>query len=231
MPEKMGNLQISLMVEFRGAFWYNSSQTAKNRRIIKKREGVMGEVIGAGELHKGVKLLIDGEPWEITEFDFSKPGTGQAIYNCKLRNMMTGSGMSKSYRSGDKFEKPELLQMSVIYSYDDGQAFVFTDENFEEIRVSYDVMGDKKYFLMDEMEVKALFFNDKVIGVDLPQLVERKVVKVEPGVKGNTASGKVTKPATVEGGYTLAVPLFINEGDVIRINTESGEYNDRISTK
>ena len=184
----------------------------------------MGEVIGAGELHKGVKLLIDGEPWEITEFDFSKPGKGQAIYNCKLRNMMTGSGMSKSYRSGDKFEKPELLQMSVTYSYDDGQAFVFTDENFEEIRVSYDVMGDKKYFLMDEMEVKALFFNDKVIGVD-------KVVKVEPGVKGNTASGKVTKPATVEGGYTLAVPLFINEGDVIRINTETGEYNDRTATK
>ena len=177
----------------------------------------MGEVIGAGELHKGVKLLIDGEPWEITEFSFSKPGKGQAIYNCKLRNMMTGGGCTKSYRSGDKFEKPELVQMSVTYSY--------------EIRVSYDVMGDKKYFLMDEMEVKALFFNDKVIGVDLPQLVERKVVKVEPGVKGNTASGKVTKPATVEGGYTLAVPLFINEGDVIRINTETGEYNDRTSTK
>ena len=191
----------------------------------------MGEVIGAGELHKGVKLLIDGEPWEITEFSFSKPGKGQAIYNCKLRNMMTGGGCTKSYRSGDKFEKPELVQMSVTYSYDDGSAFVFTDENFEEIRVSYDVMGDKKYFLMDEMEVKALFFNDKVIGVDLPQLVERKVVKVEPGVKGNTASGKVTKPATVEGGYTLAVPLFINEGDVIRINTETGEYNDRTSTK
>ena len=92
-------------------------------------------------------------------------------------------------------------------------------------------MGDKKYFLMDEMEVKALFFNDKVIGVDLPQLVERKVVKVEPGVKGNTASGKVTKPATVEGGYVCAVPLFINEGDVIRINTETGDYNDRISTR
>ena len=191
----------------------------------------MAEVIGAGELHKGVKLLIDGEPYEITVFDFSKPGKGQAIYNCKLRNMMTGGGMSKSYRSGDKFEKPELIQMSVTYSYDDGTAFVFTDDDFAEIRVAYDVMGDKKYFLMDEMEVKALFFNEKVIGVDLPALVERKVTKVEPGVKGNTASGKVTKPATVEGGYTLPVPLFINEGDVIRINTETGEYNDRTATK
>ena len=164
----------------------------------------MGEVIGAGELHKGVKLLIDGEPWEITEFDFSKPGKGQAIYNCKLRNMMTGGGMTKSYRSGDKFEKPELIQQSVTYSYDDGTAFVFTDDNFEEIRVSYDVMGDKKYFLMDEMEVKALFFNDKVIGVDLPQLVERKVIKVEPGVKGNTAS----KNDILERKYFLCLMVY-----------------------
>ena len=145
--------------------------------------------------------------------------------------MISGGGMSRSYRSGDKFEKPELVQRDVTYSYDDGTAYVFTDENFEEIRVSADVMGDKKYFLMDEMEVSALFFNDKVIGIGLPQLVTRKVINVEPGVKGNTASGKVTKPATVEGGYTLPVPLFINEGDVIRINTETGEYNDRTSTK
>ena len=187
----------------------------------------MGDVIGAGELHKGVKLLIDGEPWEITEFDFSKPGKGQAIYNCKLRNMMSGTGMTKSYRSGDKFEKPELLQRDVTYSYDDGTAYVFTDENFEEIRVSADVMGDKKYFLMDEMEVSALFFNDKVIGISLPQLVTRKVINVEPGVKGNTASGKVTKPATVEGGYTLPVPLFINEGDMVKIDTRTGEYMER----
>ena len=191
----------------------------------------MAEVIGAGELHKGVKLLIDGEPYEITVFDFSKPGKGQAIYNCTLHNLITGGNITRSYRSGDKFEKPELIQRRVTYSYDDGTAYVFTDENFEEIRVSPDVMGDKKYFLMDEMEVKALFFNDRVIGVQLPQLVERKVIKVEPGVKGNTASGKVTKPATVEGGYVCAVPPFIHEGGTVRINTETGDCNDRVSTK
>ncbi len=191
----------------------------------------MGEVIGAGELHKGVKLLIDGEPWEIVEFDFSKPGKGQAIYNCRMRNMITGGGMTRSYRSGDKFEKPDLMQRDLTFSYEDGGAFVFTDDNYEEIRVTAEVMGDKKYFLMDEMVVQGLIFDEKVIGVSLPQLVERKVIKVEPGVKGNTASGKVTKPATVEGGYVCAVPLFINEGDVIRITTETGEYNDRISTR
>ncbi len=191
----------------------------------------MAGVYTCSDLHKGQKLLIDGAPWEITEFSFAKPGKGQAIYNCKLKNMLTGTTMSRSYRSGDKFDKPDLQQRDVTYSYDDGSAFVFTDENFEEIRVSADVMGDKKYFLMDEMNVSALFFDDKVIGIELPKLVERKVIKVEPGVKGNTASGSVTKPATVEGGFQLAVPLFINEGDTIRIQTETGEYNDRTATR
>lgn len=188
-------------------------------------------VITCGELHKGVKLLIDNFPWEITEFDFSKPGKGQAIYNCKLKNMVNGGTMTRSYRSGDKFETPELVQQDINFSYEDQGTFVFMDKDFQEIRVSADVLGDKKFFLVDDMPVTALFFDEKVIGVDLPQLVERKVIKVEPGVKGNTASGKVTKPATVEGGYQLPVPLFINEGDTIRIKTETGEYNDRISTR
>ena len=186
----------------------------------------MAEVIGAGELHKGVKLLIDGEPYEITVFDFSKPGKGQAIYNCTLHNLISGGNITRSYRSGDKFEKPELIQRSVTYSYDDGTAFVFTDENFEEIRVAPDVMGDKKYFLMDEMEVKALFFNDRVIGVQLPQLVERKVIKVEPGVKGNTATNAL-KNATLETGATIKVPMFIEEGETIKIDTRTGEYLSR----
>ena len=188
----------------------------------------MAEVIGAGELHKGVKLLIDGEPYEITVFDFSKPGKGQAIYNCTLHNLITGGNITRSYRSGDKFEKPELIQRSVTYSYDDGTAYVFTDENFEEIRVSPDVMGDKKYFLMDEMEVKALFFNDRVIGVQLPQLVERKVIKVEPGVKGNTASTSALKECTLETGAKIMVPLFINQGDKITVNTTDRSYGQRV---
>ena len=156
----------------------------------------MGEVIGAGELHKGVKLLIDGEPWEITEFDFSKPGKGQAIYNCKLRNMITGGGMSRSYRSGDKFEKPELIQRDVTYSYDDGTAYVFTDENFEEIRVSADVMGDKKYFLMDEMEVSALFFNDKVIGVAPARSRSRRQSRAATRSPCRSSSTKATSSAS-----------------------------------
>ncbi|MBQ6245535.1 MAG: elongation factor P [Kiritimatiellae bacterium] len=182
----------------------------------------------ASDLRKGLKLLIDEQPWIITEFDFSKPGKGQAIYNCKLKNMLNGTTMSRSYRSGDRFDKPELENVTLHFSYDEGETYVFTDENYEEVRVSADTLGQSRFFLMDDMECEALVFRGTVIEVTLPNFVERKVVKCDPGVRGNTASGKVTKPATLEGGYELPVPLFVNEGDVIRVDTRTGEYTDRV---
>jgi len=185
-------------------------------------------MLDVSDLRKGAKIqLDDGQPWLVTEFEFSKPGKGQAIYNCKLKNMITGTTMGKSFRSGDKFDKPELLQKQVRFSYESAGQFVFQDENYEELTIGENVLGRNKYFLMDDLPVDALFFNNMVIEVELPNLVERKVVKCEVGAKGNTAAGKVTKPATVEGGFELPVPLFINEGDVIRIDTRTGEYNDR----
>lgn len=181
----------------------------------------------ASDLRKGLKIQIDGQPYLITDFDFSKPGKGQAIYNCKLKNMLNGSTMSRSFRSNDRFEKPELLQKQVRFSYESGGQYIFQNDDFEELSISSEILGRNKFFLMDDMPVDALFFNNEVIEVELPNLVERKVIACEVGAKGNTAAGKVTKPATVEGGYELAVPLFINEGDVIRIDTRTGEYNDR----
>jgi len=182
----------------------------------------------ASDLRKGLKIQIDGQPWLITDFDFSKPGKGQAIYNCKLRNMLNGSSMSRSFRSNDRFEKPELIQKQVRFSYESNGQYIFQDENFEELTVREEVLGKNKFFLTDDMPVDALFFNNEVIEVELPNWVERKVIKGDGGAKGNTAAGKVTKPATVEGGYELAVPLFVNEGDIIRIDTRTGEYADRI---
>jgi elongation factor P len=181
----------------------------------------------ASDLRKGLKIMLDDQPMIITEFDFSKPGKGQAIYNCKLRNMLTGSTMSRGFRSGDRFEKPELVNMKVRFSYQLGEKFVFTDEHFEELTIGADVLGQNRFFLTDDMECEVLLFRGTPIEVTLPNFVERKVVKCDPGVRGNTASGKVTKPATLEGGYVLAVPLFVNEGDVIRVDTRSGEYVDR----
>ncbi len=182
----------------------------------------------ASDLRKGLKIMLDGQPLIITEFDFSKPGKGQAIYNCKLKNMLNGSTLSRSFRSGDRFEKPELTNVNVRFSYEMDGKYIFTDEHFEEMAISAEVLGDGRFFLMDDMACEALLFEGSAIEVTLPNFVERKVVKCEPGARGNTASGKVTKPATLEGGYTLPVPLFINEGEVIRVDTRNGEYVDRV---
>jgi elongation factor P len=185
-------------------------------------------MLDASDLRKGLKIEIEGQPYLITDFDFSKPGKGQAIYNCKLKNMLSEATMSRSFRSNDRFEKPELLQKPLRFSYESGGRYVFQNEDFEEVTVSEAVLGRNKYFLLDDMPIDALFFNNEVIEVELPNLVERKVIKCDVGAKGNTAAGKVTKPCTVEGGYELAVPLFVNEGDIIRIDTRTGEYADRV---
>ena len=182
----------------------------------------------ASDLRKGLKIEIDGQPWIVTDFDFSKPGKGQAIYNCKLKNMLNGSTMSRSFRSNDRFDKPELSQRPLRFSYTQDNKYIFTNEHFEEVVVSADVLGQSRFFLTDDMECDALFFNSQVIEMTLPIFVERKVVACEPGARGNTASGKVTKPATLEGGYELPVPLFVNEGDVVRVDTRTGEYMDRV---
>jgi len=182
----------------------------------------------ASDLRKGLKIEIDGQPFIITDFDFSKPGKGQAIYNCKMKNMLTGSTMSRSFRSNDKFEKPELSQHPLRFSYKADNTYIFTNENFEEVRVSAEVLGQSRFFLADDMPCDALLYNDTVIEVTLPNFVEVKIITCEPGARGNTASGKVMKPATLEGGFELPVPLFVNEGDVVRIDTRSGEYVDRV---
>jgi elongation factor P len=145
-----------------------------------------------------------------------------------MKNMLTGFTMSRSFRSNDRFEKPELSQKILHFSYENGGQYVFQDENYEELIIKESVLGRNKFFLIDNIEVDALFFNNEVIEVELPNLVERKVVKCEAGAKGNTAAGKVMKPCTVEGGYEVAVPLFVNDGDTIRIDTRTGEYADRI---
>lgn len=183
----------------------------------------------ASDLRKGLKIMVDDAPWIITEFEFSKPGKGQAIYNCKLKNMLTGSTMGRSFRSNDRFEKPELSQRTVHFSYaQDDNTYIFTDENFEEIAVSKDVLGQNRFFLSDNMQCDILFFKEDPMEIQLPNFVEFKVMACEPGAKGNTAAGKVTKPATIETGYVLPVPLFINEGETIRIDTRNGEYVDRV---
>ena len=182
----------------------------------------------ASDLRKGLKIQIDGEPYIVVDFQFSKPGKGQALYRTKLRNMVTGNQFDRTFRSNDKFEKAPLEERTMQYLYSQGDEFHFMDtKNYEQIVVSREQMGDDVNFLIDNMEVQVLMFNNRSIGVTLPNFVNLVVTKADPWAKGDT-SGSDSKPVTVETGYVLQVPPFIEEGDKIQIDTRTGYYMTRV---
>jgi elongation factor P len=181
------------------------------------------------DLRKGLKIELDGEPYEITEFDFRKPGKGQAMYRCKVKHMLNGNTFDQTFRSADKIAKPDLLEQDYVFSYDDGNEYVFVDEEtFEQIYVAYDVVGDKACFLENDIKCEILFYKDQAVDVTLPAFVECRVEETEPGARGDTATN-VTKPAKLENGYELDVPIFVNQGDLIKVDTRTGEYRERVN--
>jgi elongation factor P len=185
-------------------------------------------MLSVSDLRKGLKVEIDGEPWLITDFDFCKPGKGTALYRCKLKNMITGNTMDRTYRPGDKFEKPDLEEREMYYSYPEGDFFVFSDaETYEELRVSKEVLGDSAYFMIEDSLCNILLFNGQALEVTLPTFIEKEIVETEPGARGDTATN-VTKPAKIDNGYEIQVPIFINTGDTVKIDTRTGQYSERV---
>lgn len=184
-------------------------------------------MFSASDLRKGLKIEVDGHPYVITEYNFVKPGKGQSIYTCRIKSMIDGSTQVKQYRSNEKLDKPQLEEKKLVYSYKDGDNYVFMDESYEQVLLSEKVLGDQRFFLKEEIEVTVLFHNGNAIGIELPIFVERKIIFTEPGARGNTATN-VLKPATIEGGYVIQVPLFVNEDEMIRIDTRTGEYSERV---
>ena len=182
----------------------------------------------ASELRKGLKIQIEDEPYIITEFQFSKPGKGQSLYRCKLKNMITGFTIDRTYRSGDTFQPAALDERKMQYLYSQENDVCFMDvENYEQTFLSSEQIGDAKNYLTDNLEVEILIFKDKAIGITLPNFVDLTVTKADPWLKGDSVSGD-SKPITVETGYTLRVPPFIQEGDKITVDTRTGEYVTRV---
>ncbi len=182
----------------------------------------------ASDLRKGLKIEIDDEPYVVTNFEFSKPGKGQALYRTKMRNMVTGNAFERTYRSNDKFKKAPLEERAMQFLYAQVDEYNFMDtENYEQFVIPADNLGDQVNFLVDNMDVDVLMFNGSPLGVTLPNFVNLEVTKADPWAKGDT-SGTDTKPVTVETGYELQVPPFINEGDKIQIDTRTGAYITRV---
>jgi len=180
------------------------------------------------DLRKGLKIILDGDPYIVIAFDFAKPGKGQALYRTKMRNMINGTILDRTYRSGETFEPATLEERAMQFLYKEDNTYHFMDnKNYEQIVINEDALGDAKNYLIDNLQVDVLLFRDKAIGVNLPNFVNLRVIKTDPWAKGDT-SGSDSKPATVETGYILRVPPFIEEGELITIDTRSGEYSTRV---
>ena len=182
----------------------------------------------SGDLRKGLKIELDGEPYIIVQFEFVKPGKGQALYKCKLKNMVTGVQFDKTFRSNEKFNSPNLEEHEMEYLYAEDTNYCFMNTStYEQEFLSGEQVGDAIHFLKENTVCSVLFYEERPIGLTLPMFVELKIEHTEPWVKGDTASGD-SKPATLETGYVLQVPPFVESGTKIRIDTRTGEYVERV---
>jgi elongation factor P len=179
------------------------------------------------DIRKGLKLLMDGKPYVVTDFQFVKPGKGQAFTRTKLKNMLTGSTIERNIRSGEKLEAADVEDRTLSYSYQDGDQFVFMNTmTGDQVFVHKDAVGDDAGLLIDGADVTITIYNGNPVSISLPPHVVVQVTETEPGVRGDTATN-VTKPAKVSTGATIPVPLFVNTGDWIKVDTRERRYLER----
>ena len=184
-------------------------------------------MISAGDFRNGVTFEMDAQVVQVVEFQHVKPGKGAAFVRTKFKNVMTGAVVERSFNPTAKFPTAFVERKTMQYSYNDGELYYFMDmETYEQIPINASILGDNFKFVKEEMECTVLSYKGKVFGVEPPFFVELEVTKTDPGFKGDTATN-ATKPATVETGAELKVPLFIEEGDKIKIDTRTGEYMER----
>jgi elongation factor P len=180
------------------------------------------------DIRKGLKVMMDGSPWTVVEFQFVKPGKGAAFTRTKFKNLLTGNVVERNIRSGEKMESADVEIKNMQYLYKEGESFVFMDTTtYDQVSIPSETLGDDAQWMPEQTVVDVLFFQQRAVGVTLPNFIEQKVIETEPGFRGDTATG-VTKPAKIPTGATVNVPLFINVGDTIKIDTRTGQYLERI---
>jgi elongation factor P len=180
------------------------------------------------DFKRGLKIEIDEKPFEIIEFLHVKPGKGGAFVRTKLRNMLNGKVIDQTFRSGEKVGRPDLQEKEMQYLYKDVNNYCFMDnETYDQVFLSEDHLEESRQFLAENTVVEVLYYNEEPIGLELPMFVELEIAETEPGVKGDTAS-KVTKPATLETGAVIPVPIFLDVGDKVKVDTRTGTYVERV---
>ncbi|MFL5897712.1 MAG: elongation factor P [Solirubrobacterales bacterium] len=182
-------------------------------------------MISTNQFKNGAHIEIDGKIWKIVEFQHVKPGKGGAFVRTKLRRIEDGSVIDKTFRAGEKFRPVRTESKKMQYLYESGEAAVFMDsQSYEQIEIPLESLGDSMQWVLPNAEVDLLFVDERPSDVQVPSAIEMKVTQTDPGVKGDTASGGGNKPATLESGVVVQVPLFIEEGDSVRVDTRNGEY-------
>ncbi len=180
------------------------------------------------DFRKGLKIEMNGEPFIMVEFQHVKPGKGGAFVRTTLKSLITGNVIDRTFRSGEKVDKPDLEEKEMQFLYESDGEFHFMDvETYEQLFLTAGQLGDARNYLQENVSVTVLLHNGKSIGVEVPIFVELEVTFTEPGVKGDTAAG-ATKPATLSTGMTVQAPLFVNEGDILKIDTRTGKYIERV---
>ena len=183
---------------------------------------------GTSDFKKGLKIMLKGEPHVILDFQHVKPGKGNQFTRTKLASLLTGSYVDLTIRSGEKFAVPDIDYKTLSFVYKTADSFYFMDTKaYETLAIDKDIVGKDKYYLTESLEVTGCFFNGRVISIELPKSLTLRIAQTEPGFKGNTVSN-TTKPAQTDTGLSLQVPLHINQGDKIKINTKDGTYIERV---
>lgn len=184
--------------------------------------------VSTTEFRNGLKLEIDGEPYIIVEFQHVKPGKGGAFVRTKMKSLRSGNVIDRTYRSGEKLDTPELEEKKMQYLYAADKDRVFMDTaTYEQISLQEDQLGENINYLKENMEIRVLYYKSKPINIEIPMFVELAITETEPGVRGDTASGG-SKPATLETGAVIKVPFYLNEGDVVKVDTRTGTFIERI---
>ena len=185
-------------------------------------------MIDTNELRPGTCFVYDNEYWQVTEYQHVKPGKGPAFVRVKIKNLRRGGIVERTFRTSEKVEELRVETRPATYMYNSGEEYVFMDsETYDQVSIRAEQLGDKVGFMIENMNVLLTVCRDEVLDVDLPLFIETKIVKTDPGVKGDTAQGG-SKPATIEGGAVINVPLFVNEGDLVKVDTRDGRYIERV---
>lgn len=189
----------------------------------------MAQQISTNEFRGGVKVELEGQPYLIVNNEFVKPGKGQAFNRVKLKNLITGRTIERTFKSGDKLELAEVEETAMRLLYREADDAVFmNDETFDQVTIPMESIGDAAQWLLEDKLYSIIFYKGSAISIEPPTFMEMKITETAPGVRGDTASGRVLKPAILESGAKVQIPIFVDEGEIIKVDTRTGEYVSRV---